>query len=345
MTCPLLLIFQFISKGVTPSLRPRMWRLSLGLSAVVTENETKTYQNLRKKCDKYDFLTDELFLLDVMNVADDHRFFPFGDAVKEIVLCFSRDRTNSLYDIHGSQKRKDKKRNINDNIDFDRNGNDVNSMSNNDKDGNEKICDNNYNYNYNSNEIDCNYNLSDNKLHEFDNDCEYSTSSSEGRGIQPFSGFSNYFAPLCYLYDERSTLYSTANRMWDMLWCRLNVICSDRGTLLNICKTFENLLTFLNPKLFLHLLSLNLQPLRVAFSWIQMAFVGFIEVDQLLILWDRILGFSDLTLFSLLATSIFMYRSEALLSCSSKEKAILILNEGSSLKVIPLLQMILFCEN
>jgi hypothetical protein len=132
--------------------------------------------------------------------------------------------------------------------------------------------------------------------------------------------------------------------MWNEIWCKLNVISGDKGTLLHVCKTFENLLSFLNPKLFLHLLTLDVRPLSVAFPWIQMSFVGFFEIDQLLILWDRVLGYTDLTLFSLLATAIFISRSEPLLLCTKADKAVLILSEGSRLKVIPLLQMMLFSD-
>jgi hypothetical protein len=30
--------------------------------------------------------------------------------------------------------------------------------------------------------------------------------------------------------------------------------------------------------------------LQIAFSWIQLGFVGLLEVDQLLLLWDRVIG-------------------------------------------------------
>ena len=331
---------------MTPSLRPKIWRLALGLSCTETEKERKKYQNLLDNCNKYDFLTDDLFLLDVMTVADDHRFFPFGDAVKEIVLCFSRDTTESLYEIH-KRVGNDNNDNINSVHHNDNKNNDGNNKNNNEYSYNNENNNNGNGNIYGSNENN-NDNNNDNNHDDDDNDNEnnfLNICKGNSRSVQPFLGFANYFAPLCYLYDERSTLYSTANRTWDLLWCRLNVISGDYGTILHICKSFENLLTFLNPKLFLHLLSLDVQPLRLAYSWIQMAFVGFFEIDQLLILWDRILGFTDLTLFSLLATSIFISRSEPLLLCTNKEKAISILNEGSRLKVIPLLQMILFKES
>ena len=254
-------------------------------------------------------MTDALFLLDVQNVSDDHRFFPFGDAIKEIVLCFSRDCTESTYAVHEDMERK---------INIEKNNK---NNKNNDNDNDDKNNDNTEN-NLNFTEI----------------------SLPTVRSVKPFLGFSTYFAPLCFLFENRSTLYSTVNKMWDTVWCKLNVLSGDEGTLLHVCTTFENLLISVHPLLFLHLLKLNVQPLRIAFPWIQLAFVSFFEIDQLLILWDRVLGFTDLTLFSLLAVSIFLSRAEPLLQCKSKENAILILNEGSRLKVIPLLQMILFSE-
>jgi hypothetical protein len=163
-------------------------------------------------------------------------------------------------------------------------------------------------------------------------------------GVQPFLGFTNYFAPLCYLYSDQSLLYSTSSSLWRLLWCKLNVLSGDNGTLLHTCKTFENLLGILNPKLFLHLLNLGISPLHVAFPWIQMSFVSFFEIDQLLILWDRVIGYMDLSIFAILSTAIFIARAEPLFLCTNCEKAIAILNEGTRLKVIPLLQMFLYSE-
>ncbi len=45
---------------------------------------------LRVQCDQFDLLTDELFVHDVCNVADDLRYFVFEDEMKVAVLCFSR---------------------------------------------------------------------------------------------------------------------------------------------------------------------------------------------------------------------------------------------------------------
>ena len=164
--------------------------------------------------------------------------------------------------------------------------------------------------------------------------------------VQPFLGLASYFAPLCYLYADMAGLYSVTRALWCKLWCRLNVISGDRNTLLYVCKTFENLLASLHPRLFIHLLNLGVNPLHVAFPWMHLSFAGYFEVDQLLILWDRVIGYMDPTLFALMAASIFVFRSEMLfLPGMTVEKAITILNEGSQLKVMPLLQMMLFTDS
>lgn len=146
--------------------------------------------------------------------------------------------------------------------------------------------------------------------------------------VQPFLGFATYFAPLCYVIKPRASLYTMSRLLFCQLWCRLNVLSGDANTLLPVCKLFEVLLLQMQPRLFMHLVNIGLQPLKVlfcferllilhstlcsvdatlfaivlttclkllhspqiAFSWIQLGFVGLLEVDQLLLLWDRVIG-------------------------------------------------------
>ncbi len=87
-------------------------------------------------------------------------------------------------------------------------------------------------------------------------------------GIQPFLGFATYFAPLCYVFRSRASLYSMSRALFCRLWCKLNVLSGDGDTLLTVCKTFESLLMQSHPQLFLHLVDMGLQPLKVrVLSW------------------------------------------------------------------------------
>jgi hypothetical protein len=81
--------------------------------------------------------------------------------------------------------------------------------------------------------------------------------------VQPFLGFATYFAPLCYVVKSRPSLYALSRTLFCQLWCRLNVLSSDANTLLPVCKTFECLLIQVHPRLFLHLVNIGLQPLKV----------------------------------------------------------------------------------
>lgn len=85
-------------------------------------------------------------------------------------------------------------------------------------------------------------------------------------GIQPYLGLTNYFAPLCYLFtNKQSTLvYHIARYLYEQLWCQCNVLSSDPGCLLYLCKLFESLLIFAHPKLFLHMVTIGVQPLKVS---------------------------------------------------------------------------------
>lgn len=81
--------------------------------------------------------------------------------------------------------------------------------------------------------------------------------------VQPFLGFATYFAPLCYVLKSRPSLYTVSRTLYCQLWCRLNVLSSDANTLLPVCKLFEVLLLQTQPALFMHMVNIGLQPLKV----------------------------------------------------------------------------------
>lgn len=164
-------------------------------------------------------------------------------------------------------------------------------------------------------------------------------------GVQPYLGLATYFAPLCYIFQHRPSLYHVSRYLWCRLWCRLNVITADDGALLSLCRLFEMLLLRSAPKLFLHLISIGLQPIKVAFPWMQLAFVGLLEIEQLLHLWERLVGFMDINLLAIASVSIFLHRSEMLLRCNNEADAMAVLMEGSRLHIIPLMQAFLLRQS
>jgi hypothetical protein len=79
----------------------------------------------------------------------------------------------------------------------------------------------------------------------------------------------------------------------------------------------EALLWQTTPVLVRHLAAMDVNAAQIGFSWCYSGFVSLLPPTQVLMLWDRLLGYMDLTLLPILAVSIFMFRSETLLSVSA----------------------------
>uniref|UniRef100_A0A8D3A1T1 TBC1 domain family, member 19 n=1 Tax=Scophthalmus maximus TaxID=52904 RepID=A0A8D3A1T1_SCOMX len=161
-------------------------------------------------------------------------------------------------------------------------------------------------------------------------------------GIIPFHGFSMYVAPLCFLYNEPSKLYSVFREMYIRFFFRLHSISSSHSGIVSLCLQFERLLQTHLPQLFYHLRQIGAQPLRIAFKWMVRAFSGYLSTDQLLLLWDRILGYDSLEVVAVLAAAVFAFRAENLMEVTSLASAEAVLADLSTLKVMPLIQIFLF---
>ncbi|XP_078475009.1 TBC1 domain family member 19 isoform X1 [Lampetra planeri] len=161
-------------------------------------------------------------------------------------------------------------------------------------------------------------------------------------GVIPFHGFTMYVAPLCFLYHEPHTLYYAFRQMYVRHFFRLHSVSSHPSGIVALCLLFETTLQRLQPRLFHHLRDIGAQPLRIAFKWLVRAFSGYLATDQLLLLWDRLLGFNSLELLAVLAVAIFVLRAENLMEAASLASAEAVLADLSTVKVVPLLQLVLF---
>uniref|UniRef100_A0A671NGM3 TBC1 domain family member 19-like n=1 Tax=Sinocyclocheilus anshuiensis TaxID=1608454 RepID=A0A671NGM3_9TELE len=98
-------------------------------------------------------------------------------------------------------------------------------------------------------------------------------------------------------------------------------LSSTSGGIVSLCLQFERLLQTHLPQLFYHLRETGAQPLRIAFKWIVRAFSGYLSTDQLLLLWDRILGYDSLEIVAVLAAAVFAFRAENLMEVTSLASA------------------------
>ena len=96
------------------------------------------------------------------------------------------------------------------------------------------------------------------------------------------------------------------------------------------------------PEVCFHMNAHGIIPLKIAFPWIFYAFVGILEVDQIYLLWDRIIGFETLEILPILAAGIFVFRANLILNCTNQEEFDELFLDLSQLKVMPIIQHFLF---
>lgn len=64
----------------------------------------------------------------------------------------------------------------------------------------------------------------------------------------------------------------------------------------------------IDPDVASHLHLLGCPALQLAFPWMFSAFSGYLSVEELLLLWDRIIGWDSLVVLPILAASVISFR-------------------------------------
>ncbi|XP_043509246.1 TBC1 domain family member 19 [Frieseomelitta varia] len=163
-------------------------------------------------------------------------------------------------------------------------------------------------------------------------------------GVIPFHGFTMYATPFCYLYDDPCAMYYTFRAFYLRYWFRLHTVSSHEQGIVALCLLFERLLQCHEPLLWIHCRNIHIQPVKIVFKWIMRGFSGHLPPEQLLYLWDLILGYDSLEIIPLLAVTILSFRKENLMQVNNQQSVEAVLADLSSLKVVPLLQLALLRE-
>ena len=161
-------------------------------------------------------------------------------------------------------------------------------------------------------------------------------------GVAPCFFFARYIGPVCYISPKKEECYFIFRALYTKYFCHLHSISSHPQSIISLCKLFEDLLQMYEPEVCYHLNTLGISPLRVAFPWMFYSFIGYLEVDQIFLLWDRILGFESLEILPIFATAIFVFRANLILNCSNQEEFEELFYDFSQIKVMPLIQHFLF---
>jgi hypothetical protein len=127
-------------------------------------------------------------------------------------------------------------------------------------------------------------------------------------GIVPFQGMVMYAAPLCYVWSDTRRMYFNMRAMYAQYFCRLFTISTREWDILHLTRQFEDTLQEACPELVFHLCDIGIPPLKIAFNWIFYGFAGYLEVDQVLAVWDRVLAWDSLLVLPVVAAAIFSFR-------------------------------------
>ncbi len=150
--------------------------------------------------------------------------------------------------------------------------------------------------------------------------------------------------PILYLGNYTQSKHFITIRYF----CRLHTLSSEENTFISLCVQFERLFAQLDPQLYFYFSSLRIHPIDFAGLWIGSAFVGFLNVQETLCLWDRMIGYDNadgLLLFPLLCTAIFIFFRKEIMNAVNITEIQIALGDLSKIKVVPLLQSILFCSD
>jgi hypothetical protein len=165
-------------------------------------------------------------------------------------------------------------------------------------------------------------------------------------GCYPFFGISSYALPICYFHASPETAYLTFRAIYARFFYNLHTPSLQASSLPPLCALFENLLKEKDAALF-HYMShtLGIQPLKVAYRWILYAFVGVLGINEVLLLWDRMIGYGEVygkDLLSIAAVSIVLFRRNRLMEAKCEKDVKALFRDLTNLKIIPLIQSFLF---
>lgn len=161
-------------------------------------------------------------------------------------------------------------------------------------------------------------------------------------GVLPVQHFTQYMAPFCYLSDSKEEFYFIFRAFYAKYFCHLQTISSSSQGILSLCQLFEELLQTYEPEVCFHLNSLGINPLRTVFPWIYFCFVNVVEVEQIYLIYDRILGFESLEVLAVLSAAIFSFRANLIVNCQTQDEYDELFVDLSQIKVIPVLQHFIF---
>lgn len=126
-----------------------------------------------------------------------------------------------------------------------------------------------------------------------------------------------------HIFASESFMFSIYfNSLIARYFYNLHTLSDSKGSILYLSALFENLVKQKDPQLYFHMaFELDIQPLEIAFKWILYAFVGILEIGEVLLMWDRLIAYNSTDILALTAASLFCYRRDQLFQCKTIAEA------------------------
>ncbi|ETO33235.1 hypothetical protein RFI_03872 [Reticulomyxa filosa] len=325
------------------------------------------YENTANSVDEWDIITDRLYRLDVEHALDHYDYFPFEDFLNDLILTFSRDplvpfktsipvsntplpstflpseqkdsSTLTLLTIHDPESPCTFKKIF--------------------LAADENICLHNNNNDNAADSIEQWLSVIREKIMSpkfvppchvipFHQQKKMTLNLIKKIGVCLFLVYFLQIllaTPLCYLFPQCKDAYFFFRELYCRYFCRLSCISSEKDSIIYLSKSFETLAQYCYPKAFYHCVEIGVHPLSIVFPWIFVAFSGYLQINETLYLWDRILSYDSLELLSILSAAIFGFRQKDILKATNEQQIYVLFADIRGLKVIPILQHFLFSNH
>ena len=133
-------------------------------------------------------------------------------------------------------------------------------------------------------------------------------------GVVPFRGMARPVAPLCYLYPHPADAYAVFRAFHTRHFWRLREIGEEtfpNPTLPGLCRAFEDMIHRAEPEVCFRLLRVGCPALTLVAPWMLGGFATHLEVEQVLLLWDRVIGFDSVLPLAVAAAAVVAFRRRA----------------------------------
>eukprot|EP00892_Ulva_mutabilis_P004903 jgi/Ulvmu1/2785/UM140_0015.1 len=165
-------------------------------------------------------------------------------------------------------------------------------------------------------------------------------------GVLPHTGAVALSAPLAYLFPTAAGIMLCHRALYCRHWCKLTSMSAQGAPapcMPVLAATFAALLEAAEPGLEARLAGVCAFSARdCAIEWMACGFVGVLDVEEVLLLWDRVIGFDSLLVLPAAAAALFAWRGCMLRECTCAGEATAALQHLSQVQIIPILQGLLF---